>query len=95
MKKLLMALATCAVSAMAASQPVQPPRGDREMEHDAMVQRAMEQRDRDARAMDHHEMDRHDMGRHVAAESHHMHKVWVPTHRDEHGHRVNGHYDWS
>lgn len=92
MKKVLLALATCAMSVVAFSQPAQPSREDRDREHSALVQRAMEQRDRGGNEMNRHEAAPPAIMRPMA-QPHRRHKVWVPAHR-EGRHQMRGHYDW-
>jgi hypothetical protein len=78
MKKLMTVLASCAICAVAASQPMPPPgarEGDRMDNHE----------------MDRHAPDHPSMA-HPAPPHHHKHKVWVPSRHDEHGHSVPGHY---
>ena len=78
-KKMMIALATCAACAIATGQPMpQPHEGDHMENHD----------------MDHREADHHAMVREAPAPHHQEHKVWLPTRHDEHGHRVPGHYEY-
>ncbi|QNK67239.1 hypothetical protein [Variovorax sp. PAMC26660] len=88
MKKVLIAVAALALSAVAMSQPIEQRRQEREMDHDAMMQRAIEQRDRGG-----NEMERRQVERNAMAEHHRGHRVWVPAHRGENGRRMPGHYE--
>ena len=101
MKKILIAFAACAVSAVAMSQPMDQRDGremdrhfgdrrsmeQREMEHREMMQRAMEQRDRGSSEMDRQAMEHREMHERRHA------RTWVPAHRDNDGHRMRGHYE--
>ncbi len=82
MKKLMLALAACAVCAFATAQPGSPPSRDGERMENHDMDRP------DGRPMPMaHEEPRH-------AESHEKHKVWVPSHHESNGHRVPGHYEY-
>ena len=87
MKKLIVAVATCAVCALATSQPM--PGNDRSEIHDMNRSDHMDKREtyqQQAYREDERNNERHD--------AHHRHKVWVPSHHDDHEHVVRGHYEW-
>ncbi len=89
MKKLLIAAATCAMCALATSQPM-PRDNDRVENHD--VNRGDSMVRRDAYQQQAYRDDDRNVERH---EEHHRQKVWVPSHHDDHDHHVvRGHYEW-